>query len=81
MIILNLKILKGNLKGETIVEKLDDIFDLLGQIKKVKLPPPLIEEYIDLEIESRQLENIELLSKSQFQEINKLEIKPVGVFL
>ena len=39
-----------NLKGETIAEKLDDIFYLLGQIRKVKLPSPLIEEYIDLEI-------------------------------
>ena len=67
------------MKGETIAEKLDDIFDLLGQIKKVKLPPPLIKEYIDLEIEARQLVNIELLSKSQFQEINKLAVKPIGV--
>ena len=69
--------MEGNLKGETIVEKIDDIFDL--QIRKVKLPPPLIEEYIDLEIKARQLVNIELLSKSQFQEINKLAVKPVGV--
>ena len=45
--------MEGNLKGETIVEKLDNIFDLLGQIRKVKLPPPLIEEYIDLEIDAR----------------------------
>ena len=71
--------MEGNLKGETIVEKLDDIFDLLGQIRKVKLPPPLIEEYINLEIEARQFVNIELLRKSQFQEIIKLAVKPVGV--
>ena len=58
--------MEGNLKGETIVEKLLDIFDLLGQIIKVKLPPPLSEEYIDLEIEARQLVNIDLLIKSQF---------------
>ena len=34
--------MEGNLKGETIVEKLDDIFDLLGQIIKVKLPHLLL---------------------------------------
>ena len=45
--------MEGNLKGETIVKKLDDTFDLLGQIRKVKLPPPLIEEYLNLEIEVR----------------------------
>ena len=73
--------MEGNLKGETIVEKLDDIFDFLGQIRKFKLPPPLIEEYIDLEIEARHLVNIELLRKSQFQEIIKLAVKPVGAIL
>ena len=67
------------MKGKTIFEKLDDIFDLPGQIRKVKLPPPLIEEYIDLEIEARYLVNIELLNKSQFQEIIKLVVKLVGV--
>ena len=39
----------------------------------------LSEEYIDLEIEAIRLVNIELLSKSQFQEIIKLAVKPVGV--
>ena len=71
--------MQGNPKGETIVEKPDDIFDLLGQIKKVKLPPPLIQEYIDLEIEAKELLNIELLRKSQFQEISKMVVKPDGV--
>lgn len=71
--------MEGNLKGETIVEKHDHIFDLLGQIRKVKLPPPLIEEYIDLEILAIQMANIELLRKNQFPEINKVAVKPIGV--
>ena len=44
--------LEGNLRGEVVAEKLGDIFDLLNQVRKVNFPPPLIEEYIDLEIES-----------------------------
>ena len=43
--------MEGNLKGEVIVEKLVDTFDLLSQIKRVKLYSS-IEEYIDLQIEA-----------------------------
>lgn len=50
--------LEGNLRGEVIVEKLGDIFDLFDQVRRVKIPSPLIKEYIDLEIESQQLMNI-----------------------
>jgi hypothetical protein len=48
-------------------------------VRQVKFPPPLIEEYIDLEIEAQQLVNMELPSKSHFKEIIKLAVKPIGV--
>ena len=58
--------LEGNLRGEVVVENIGDTFDLFNQVRRVKFPSPLIEEYIDLEIEAQQLMNIELPSKSQF---------------
>ena len=69
--------MEGNLKGEVIIEKLDDTFDLLSQTKRVKLASS-IEEYIDFEIEARQQANFEILSKGLFQEIGKLVVKPIG---
>ena len=45
------------------VQKLGNVFDLFNLDRQVNFPPPLIEEYIDLEIEDQQLENIELSSK------------------
>ena len=71
--------LEGNLRGEVVVEKLGDIFYLFNQVRQVNFPPPLIEEYIDLEIEAQQLVNIELPSKSHFKEVIKMAVKPVGV--
>ena len=61
------------------VEKLGDIFNLFNQVRQVNFPPPLIEEYIDLEIEAQQLVNIELPSKSHFKKVIKVAVKPVGV--
>ena len=46
------------------VQKLGIVFDLFNQVRQVSFPPPLIEEYIDLEIEAQQLVNIELPSKN-----------------
>ena len=71
--------LEGNIKGEAIVENLGDIFDLFNKVRRVKFTSPLIEEYIDLEIEAQQLMNIELPSISQFKEVIKMAIKPIGV--
>ena len=71
--------LEGNLRGEVVVQKLGNVFDLFNLVKQVNFPPPLIEEYIDLEIEAQQLVNIELPSKNHFKEVIKLEVKPVGV--
>ena len=73
------KNLEGNLKGEVVVQKLVNVFDLFNLIRQLKFPPPLIEGYIDLEIEAQQLVNIELPSKNHFKEVIKLAVKPVGV--
>ena len=61
------------------VEKLGDIFYLFKQVRRVNFPSPLIEEYIDLEIQGQQLINMELPSKNHFKEVIKMEVKPVGV--
>ena len=71
--------LEGNLRGEVVVEKLGDIFYLFNQVRRVNSPSPLIEEYIDLEIEAQQLISIELPSKSDFKEVIKMAFEPVGV--
>jgi hypothetical protein len=71
--------LEGNLRGELVVEKLGDIFDFFNQVRRVKFPSPLIEEYIDMEIEAQQLINIELLRKSKLKEVIKMVVKHVGV--
>ena len=59
--------LEGTLKGEVVVQKLGDVFDLFNFVRQVKFPPPLIEEYIDLEIEAQQLVNIQLPCKNHFK--------------
>ena len=61
------------------VEKLGDTFNIFNQVRRVEFPSPLIEEYIDLEIEAHQLMHIELPSKNQFKEVIKMAVKPVGV--
>ena len=60
------------------VEKLGDIFYLFNHFRKVHFHPPLIEEYIDLEIEAQQLVNTEVPSKNHFKEVIKIAVKPVG---
>ena len=45
--------MEGNLRGEVVVQKLGNTFDLLNLVRQVNFPPPLIEEYIDLEIEAQ----------------------------
>ena len=36
--------LEGNLRGEVLVVKLGDIFDLLNMAKRIKIPSPKVEE-------------------------------------
>ena len=66
--------LEGNLRGEVMVEKLGDTFDIFNEVRQVNFPSPLIEKYIDLEIEPQQLANIELPSKIHFKEVTKMAV-------
>ena len=71
--------LEGSLKGETIVVKLGDIFDLLNIIRRIKFPKPLIEEYVNLELEAIQMFEIEMPSRVFFKELARMVVPPVGV--
>ena len=46
----NFKDLEGNIKGEFIVVKLGDLFDLLNMAKRIKFPKPMVEDYVNLEL-------------------------------
>ena len=46
----NFEDLEGNLRGEVLVVKLGDIFDLLNMVKSITFPQSEVEEYINLEI-------------------------------
>ena len=46
----NFEDLEGNLRGEVLVEKLGDVFDLLNMVKRTTFPHLGVEEYINLEI-------------------------------
>ena len=50
--------LEGNLREEVLVVKLGDIFDLLSMAKRIKLPGPEVEEYINLELLAIQMKEI-----------------------
>ena len=73
--------LEGNLRGGVVVQKLGNVFDLFNLVRQVNFPPPLIEEYINLEIEAQQLVNIELPSKNHLKEVIEMAVKLVGSIL
>ena len=75
----NFEDLEGNLRGEVLVTKLGDIFELLHMIKKVALPQAEVEEYINLEILSIQMRDIMLPTKNHFKELIKMVVKPLGL--
>ena len=63
----NFEYLEGNLRGEVLVVKLGDIFDLLNMVKRITLPQSKVEEYINLEILSIQMKDLMLPTKNQFK--------------
>jgi hypothetical protein len=71
--------LEGNLRGEVLVAKLGDVFELLNMIKKTLLPQTEVEEYINLEILSIQMKDLMLPTKNHFKELIKMAIKPLGL--
>ena len=51
----NFEDLEGNLRGEVLVAKLADVFDLFNMERRVKIPKPIAEDYINLEILAIQM--------------------------
>ena len=75
----NFEDLEGNLRGQVLVVKLGDIFYLLNMAKRIKLPNPEVEEYINLELLAIQMKELMLPTKNQFKELAKMASKPVGL--
>lgn len=75
----NFEDLQGNLRGEILVTKLGDTFELLNMIRKVSLPQIEVEEYINLEILSIQMKYLMLPTKNHFKELIKMAVKPLGL--
>ena len=71
--------LEGNLRGEVLVVKLGDIFVLLNMAKRIKLPSPKVEEYINRELLAIQMKNLMLPTRNQFNELSKMAAKPIGL--
>ena len=75
----NFEDLEGNLRGEVHVVKIGYIFDLLNMAKRIKLPSPKVEDYINLEILAIQMKEIMLPTRNQFKELAKMVAKPIGL--
>ena len=75
----NFEDLEGNLRGEVLVAKLGDVFELLNMIKKTTFPQMEVEEYINFEILSIQMKDLMLPTKNHFKELIKMVVKPLGL--
>ena len=75
----NFEDLEGNLRGEILVTKLGDTFELLNMIRKITLPQTEVQEYINLEILSIQMKDLMLPTKNHFKELIKMAVKPLGL--
>ena len=75
----NFEDLEGNLRGEILVTKPRDFFELLHMIKKISLPQTEVEEYINLEILSIQMKDLMLPTKNHFKGLIKMTVKPLGL--
>ena len=71
--------LEGNLRGEVLVVKLGEIFYLLNIAKRIKLPSPEVEEYINLDLLAIQMKDRMLPTRNQFKELSKMVAKPIGL--
>ena len=58
------KNLDGVLRGEVVLEKLGELFEVMTLMKNLKLNSSNFEEYLDLEIESRLLAEIDIVNKA-----------------
>ena len=70
------------MRGEDLVVKLGDIFDLLNMEKRIKLPSSEVEEYINLEVMAIQMKDLMFLNINQFKELSNMATKPIwSIFL
>ena len=49
--------------------------------RRIKLPKPVVEDYINLEILAIQMKEVMLPTRNQVKELAKMAAKPVGIFL
>ena len=75
----NFKDLEGNIRGEVIVVKLRDLFNLLNVARKIKFPKLVVEDYVNLELLAVQMMEIVLPTRNHFKELAKMVAKLVGV--
>ena len=68
------KNMDGVLRGEVVLEKLGELFEIMTLMKNLKLNSSNFEEYLDLEVESRLLVEIDIVNKAQFRDISKLAL-------
>ena len=65
------------MRGEVLVVKLGDIFYSLNMAKRIKLPSPEVEEYINLELLAIQMKDLMPPTRNQFKELSKMAAKPI----
>ena len=68
-----------DLRGEVLVSMLGDLFDLLNMARRIKLPKPVVEDYINLKLLAIQMKEVMLATRNQFKELAKMVAKPVGL--
>ena len=59
--------------------KIGDIFNLVNMAKRIKLPNPEVEEYINLELLAVQMKDLMMPTRNQFKELSKMAAKLVGL--
>ena len=66
--------MEGTLKGEDILNKLEDDFDILSQLKYIRrsLPPISFSNCVELELLAREMQVYNVPSKAQWMDIYKL---------
>ena len=47
--------------------------------RRIKLPNPVVEDYINLEILAIQMKEVMLPTRNQFKELAKMDAKPIGL--
>ena len=59
--------------------KLGDLFDLLNMARRIQLPKPVVEDYMNLKLLAIQMKEVMLPMRNQFKELAKMVAKLVGL--